>query len=53
VPLSRRLSRPLRAGRALSSGRIVGHAMYVRSRPDAVEVAFAVADELQAMALER
>ena len=32
---------------ALTGGRIVGHAMYVRCKPDAVEVAFAVADEMQ------
>ena len=36
---------------ALSRGRIVGHAMYVRCKPDAVEVAFAVADELQGKGL--
>jgi GNAT superfamily N-acetyltransferase len=32
---------------AVQDGRIVAHAMYARSRSDAVEVAFAVADELQ------
>jgi acetate---CoA ligase (ADP-forming) len=32
---------------AVQDGHIVAHAMYARSRPDAVEVAFAVADELQ------
>jgi acetate---CoA ligase (ADP-forming) len=36
---------------ALSGGRIVGHAMYARSRPDAVEVAFAVADAMQGRGL--
>jgi GNAT superfamily N-acetyltransferase len=32
---------------ATRDGRIVGHAMYVRSRPGTVEAAFAVADDLQ------
>ena len=36
---------------ALTSGRVVGHAMYVRCKPDAVEVAFAVADEMQGRGL--
>ena len=36
---------------ATSGGRIVGHAMYARVRPEAVEIAFAVADELQGRGL--
>src|SRR4051794_614933 len=32
---------------AESAGHLVGHAMYARSKPDAVEVAFEVADEVQ------
>jgi acetate---CoA ligase (ADP-forming) len=36
---------------AVQDGRIVAHAMYARSRTDAVEVAFAVADELQGQGL--
>jgi acetyl coenzyme A synthetase (ADP forming)-like protein len=36
---------------AESGGRIVGHAMYGRSKPDTVEVAFAVADDLQGFGL--
>jgi acetate---CoA ligase (ADP-forming) len=36
---------------ALQHGRIVGHAMYARTVTDAVEVAFAVADELQGRGL--
>jgi GNAT superfamily N-acetyltransferase len=36
---------------ALDSGRIVAHAMYARVPSDAVEVAFAVADDLQGQGL--
>ena len=36
---------------ATSNGQIVGHAMYVRCKPDAVEVAFAVGDEMQGKGL--
>src|SRR4051794_5288115 len=32
---------------AEDDGRVVGHAMYVRTKPNAVEAAFAVADEMQ------
>src|SRR4051795_13601698 len=36
---------------ATSAGKIVGHAMYARSHPNAVEVAFTVADELHGRGL--
>jgi GNAT superfamily N-acetyltransferase len=38
---------------AESGGKIVGHAMYGRCRPNSVEVAFAVADELQGRGIGR
>lgn len=36
---------------ALRNDRVVGHAMYARTPSDAVEVAFAVADELQGLGM--